>query len=145
MQRRTALSWCVRALAWPRRYGALSFQGLAVSWHARLHVYRANGNISPTMIASFADQATEDIFNGSDTKAARKTLSKELWDVAFRKLQMIEAANDVADLRIPPGNQLEKLKGNLAGMYSIRINKQYRIIFHFESNQATTVQITDYH
>ena len=66
-------------------------------------------------------------------------------NVARRKLRMIEAAKVVEDLRIPLGNRLEKLVGNLDGFYSIRINDQWRIIFKFENGGAENVRITDYH
>ena len=66
-------------------------------------------------------------------------------NVARRKLRMIEAAKVVEDLRIPPGNRLEKLVGNLDGCYSIRINDQWRIVFKFENGGAENVRITDYH
>ena len=66
-------------------------------------------------------------------------------NVARRKLRMIEAAKVVEDLRIPPGNRLEKLVGNLDGFYSIRINNQWRIVFKFENGGAENVRITDYH
>ena len=66
-------------------------------------------------------------------------------NVARRKLRMIEAAKVVEDLRIPPGNRLEKLAGNLDGCYSIRINDQWRIVFKFENGGAENVRITDYH
>jgi proteic killer suppression protein len=96
------------------------------------------------MIVSFHDQTTEDIYNGEDTKAARK-IPKDIWPVARRKLDMINAANDVNDLKSPPGNRLEKLKGNLAGKYSIRVNDQYRIVFEFANGNASDVWLTDYH
>lgn len=66
-------------------------------------------------------------------------------NVARRKLRMIEAAKVVEDLRISPGNRLEKLVGNLDGFYSIRINDQWRIVFKFENGGAENVRITDYH
>lgn len=96
------------------------------------------------MIGSFGNQGTEDIFHGSDTRAARQTLPKELWPLARRKLDMINAAHEVTDLRVPPGNRLEALKGDLRG-YSIRINDQFRIIFRFEAHMAYDVAIVDYH
>ena len=65
--------------------------------------------------------------------------------VARRKLRMIAAAKEVKDLRIPPGNNLEQLAGNLAGLWSIRINDQWRIVFTFENGGADNVRITDYH
>ena len=97
------------------------------------------------MIASFDNEGTEDIWNGDDTKAARKTLDRTLWDIAHRKLDLLNAAHDVMDLRAPPGNRLEKLKGDFAGRYSIRINQQLRIVFSFANGNATDVTIVDYH
>jgi proteic killer suppression protein len=96
------------------------------------------------VILEFSDQSTEDIFNGDDSKAARK-VPKELWSVAHRKLDMINAAHEIGDLKVPPGNRLEKLKGSLAEFYSVRINDQFRIIFKWKEGNADSVQITDYH
>ncbi len=94
----------------------------------------------------FAHQGTQDIFDGNDTKAARSTLPRELWERARRKLDMLNAAISLDDLRIPPANRLEKLKGRLAGYHSIRINDQYRIVFRWENGiGASEVRITDYH
>ncbi|GAC1575335.1 MAG: type II toxin-antitoxin system RelE/ParE family toxin [Polyangiales bacterium] len=95
------------------------------------------------MIASFAHAATEDIFNGRNTKAAR-TVPKELWQIAARKLSALDYAKEVGDLS-SPGNNLEKLKGALKGKYSIRINDQFRIVFNFDRGEASNVVITDYH
>ncbi|MGO9834455.1 MAG: type II toxin-antitoxin system RelE/ParE family toxin [Polyangiaceae bacterium] len=95
------------------------------------------------MIASFADAGTEDIFNGTNTKAARR-IPKDLWRIAARKLSTLDYATDLRDLSTP-GNNLEKLKGALAGKYSIRINDQFRVVFNFERGEATNVAITDYH
>ena len=97
------------------------------------------------MITSFADKATEDIYNGKDSKDARKRLDKALWPVARRKLDMIDAASQVKDLSAPPGNRLEALKGDLAGYYNIRINDQHCIVFKFQTGAASEVRITDYH
>jgi toxin HigB-1 len=97
------------------------------------------------MIASFADPGTRDIYNGADTKAARKTLSKELWSVARRKLDMLDAAHSLEDLKVPPNNKLAKLKRDLAGKYSIRICDQWRVIFVFAGGMASEVLIKDYH
>ena len=96
------------------------------------------------MIASFGNRAAEDIFHGVDSRAAR-ALPVDLWTVARRKLDMIHAARMTEDLRIPPANRLEKLKGDLAGRYSIRINDQFRVIFRFDGGQAHDVSIVDYH
>jgi len=96
------------------------------------------------VIIGFADQTTEDIFNGSDTKQARK-IPSSIWSVAIRKLDMIHAAHEPKDLRIPPANRLEALKGKLSGKHSIRINDQFRIVFTWVDGNAKDVQITDYH
>jgi proteic killer suppression protein len=95
------------------------------------------------VIASYGDEATRDVHYGDNTRAAR-AVPRDIWPVARRKLNQIAAAAQLADLS-SPGNNLEKLKGNLAGLYSIRINDQWRIVFAFESSQASAVQIRDYH
>jgi proteic killer suppression protein len=95
------------------------------------------------VIASFADAATEDIFNGRNTKAAR-SVPRELWQIAARKLSALDYAKELGDLS-SPGNKLEKLKGALKGKYSIRINDQFRIVFAFDRGEASNVVITDYH
>lgn len=97
------------------------------------------------MIESFADKATEDIFNGENTTAARKRLPRNLWNVAFRKLDQIDSAVALDDLKVPPGNRLEALKGKRSGQYSIRINDQFRICFEWDQNNAANVEIVDYH
>jgi proteic killer suppression protein len=96
------------------------------------------------VIANFADRAAEDIFHGVDSKAAR-AIPRDLWPAARRKLDMLNAARIIEDLRIPPANRLEKLKGDLAGRYSIRINDQFRVVFRFDGGQAHDVTIVDYH
>lgn len=96
------------------------------------------------MIISFGDKATDDIFNGIDSNAAR-SIPQVIWKTACRKLDMINASKDLKDLRIPPANRLEKLKGKFAGFYSIRINDQYRIIFKWNQSNAEDVMIIDYH
>jgi proteic killer suppression protein len=93
---------------------------------------------------SVGDAATEGVFHGANTKAAR-TIPKNLWSVARRKLDMLNAATNVAALRIPPGNRLEALKGDRAGSFSIRVNDQYRISFRFEGEDAHDVRCEDYH
>lgn len=97
------------------------------------------------MIKSFADDGTEDIYRGRDTRAARQTCLRILWPVALRRLERIDEAKKVTDLQVPPGNRLEKLKGDYIGYHSIRINDQYRIRFWFSEGGATEVQILDYH
>lgn len=97
------------------------------------------------MIRSFGDDATQDIFDGTNSKKARKSLDSALFPIARRKLDMIDAATNLNDIRIPPSNHLEALKGNLKGWHSIRINDQYRIVFCWTDEGAEEVKITDYH
>jgi len=96
------------------------------------------------VIQSFGDTATEHVFYGEDTRQAR-TIPKAIWPVVRRKLSYLHAATVVADLRVPPGNRLEALKGALAGRFSVRVNDQYRITFRFEAGQASEVRCEDYH
>lgn len=96
------------------------------------------------MIINFKSQATQDIYDGINSKEARK-IPQTVWKVAQRKLDMINAAVSISDLRVPPGNKLEALKGDLDGFHSIRINEQYRIIFLFKDSNAYDVKIADYH
>ena len=81
------------------------------------------------MILSFKNFGTEDIFNGKNTKRARKTCPEQLWKIARRELDQLDSTATIEDLSIPPGNKLETLKRNRKGQYSIRINDQYRICF----------------
>ena len=97
------------------------------------------------MIASFKNQATEDIFNGTNSKVARKALPITLWRIARRKLDQLDSVQDIEELRLPPGNQLENLIGDREGEYSIRINNQYRICFKWNEISPFDVEITDYH
>lgn len=97
------------------------------------------------MIESFADKATEDIFNGVNSTEARRSLPRNIWNIAARKLDQIDSAVLLDDLRIPPGNRLELLRGNRAGQHSIRINGQYRICFLWIEGNAVAVEVTDYH
>ncbi len=97
------------------------------------------------MVLDFADEATEDIFHGKPSKAARRCLPPPLWPAAQRKLDRLNRAKEPRDLADPPGNRLEALKGDYAGYFSIRINDQYRIVFRFERSDARDVQIVDYH
>ena len=96
------------------------------------------------MIGSFADEGTEDIYHGVRSKKAAK-VPANIVSVALRKLDMINAATRLEDLRVPPNNRLEKLAGNLAGFYSIRINDQFRVIFRWSDGVAIDVAIADYH
>ena len=97
------------------------------------------------MIRSFGDRGTEDVFNGKNTPAARRSCPKAVWSTAFRKLDQIDSAMALSDLRLPPGNRLEALKGDRKGQYSIRINSQFRICFRWSAAGADEVEIVDYH
>lgn len=97
------------------------------------------------MIVSFADSATGDIFNGTNSAPARKCLPRDLWSIAARKLDLLDSAEELADLRVPPGNRLEALKADRAGQHSIRINDQYRICFNWSDAGPENVEIVDYH
>ncbi len=89
----------------------------------------------------FADSDTELLFFG---RRPRK-LPNQIWRVAARKLMIMDGAELLQDLRIPPGNRLEKLRGDRAGQYSIRVNQQWRICFRWDRGDAYDVEITDYH
>jgi proteic killer suppression protein len=97
------------------------------------------------MIVSFKNKGTEDVFDGNNTKDARKTCPINLWAVARRKLDQLNASVSLNDLRVPPGNRLEALEGNREGQHSIRINDQYRICFIWTGQGAIEVEIVDYH
>lgn len=96
------------------------------------------------MIVSFGDRATADLYHGRHSSRIRRFPS-EVQRVALRKLDIINAAHRVEDLREPPGNRLKALQGDLAGYHSIRVNDQWRISFRWESNNAHDVSLTDYH
>ena len=95
------------------------------------------------MIRSVKDTTAQNIFDGLNSKAARK-LPQELHRKARRQLDLLNAVTRVEDLKIPPGNQLEALKGTLKGFHSIRINDQWRIIFRWLDGNAEDVKIIDY-
>lgn len=97
------------------------------------------------MIQSFKDAGAEDIFNGENTKEARKSCPMSLWKVASRKLDQLDSVSLLNELNIPYGNQLEDLKGDRKGQYSIRINQQYRICFKWTPLGPDEVEIVDYH
>ena len=96
------------------------------------------------MILSFGDAPTEDIFHGKESRAAR-AIDKAIWSVVRRKLDMVNAAARLEDLRVPPGNRLERLKGDQKGRHSIRINEKYRVTFRFTEWHAHEVRCEDYH
>jgi proteic killer suppression protein len=93
------------------------------------------------VIRSFADDATSKVFERE--RVAR--FGHDLQRMAHRKLLLIEAADELSDLRVPPGNRLEALKGDRAGQHSIRINDLYRICFRSTASEAADVEIVDYH
>jgi len=97
------------------------------------------------MAIEFRNRGTEDVFNGVDTKASRKLVPPQLVDRAREKLFLIDDAEAIQDLRSPPGNRLEALKGDRKGQHSIRINDQYRVCFRWTERGARDVEIVDYH
>lgn len=96
------------------------------------------------MIQSFGDRLAEDLFYDRTSKEVRQ-FPPELRRAARRKLLYVHDAAELMDMRVPPGNRLEALKGKLAGFYSIRINDQWRIVFRWEDGNAKDVQVIDYH
>lgn len=97
------------------------------------------------MIVSFKVEGTEDIFNGKNTKAARKSCPESLWNIAHRKLDQLDSITALNELRIPPGNRVEALTGDRKGQHSIRINDQFRICFIWTDSGPDKVEIVDYH
>ncbi len=97
------------------------------------------------MILSFKDTGTQDIFNGENTKDARKSCPMSLWKVAARKLDQLDSVTTLQELKIPPGNQLEPLLGNRQGLHSIRINEKYRVCFMWTELGPDQAEIIDYH
>ena len=97
------------------------------------------------MIHSFGNSGTEDIFNGENTSAARRTCPQSLWKIAARKLDQLDSVESLDDLRVPPGNRLEALSGDRQGQQSVRINEQYRVCFVWTDFGPDEVEIVDYH
>ena len=97
------------------------------------------------MIQSFKTTGTEDIFNGENTKIARRTCPQSLWKVATRKLDLLDSVDSLDELSVPSGNRLEALAGDRKGQHSIRINDQYRICFVWTDVGPDDVEIVDYH
>jgi len=93
------------------------------------------------MIRSFKDKETEKVFS----RILSRKLPQSFQQTAYRKLRMINNSIDLEDLRLPPANRLEKLKGDREGQFSIRINKQWRICFEWLDGDAYSVEIADYH
>ena len=96
------------------------------------------------MIQSFADAATEALYHGQRVGKVRR-LPADVARIALRKLDMLNTAHQLKDLRSPPGNRLEALKGDLKGLYSIRVNSQWRIVFGWTGAGPSEVALTDYH
>ena len=96
------------------------------------------------MIRSWGSQGTKDIWDGRNTKPAR-AIPRDLWPSVLRKLERIDAAVAIGDLRTPPSYRLEALKGDRCGTYSIRVNRQYHITFRFPDGEAYGVRCEDYH
>ena len=97
------------------------------------------------MIQSFKNTGTEDVFNGENTKAARKICPSSVWKIAARKFDQVDSVTALSELRIPPNNKLEALSGDRKGQHSIRINDQYRICFVWTESGPDQVEIVDYH
>ena len=97
------------------------------------------------MIQPFADPGTLDIFNGEASRRARAACPINLWAVARRKLDQLSVAHLLDDLRAPPANRLEALKGDRKGLFSIRINEQFRVCFRWTAEGPADVEIVDYH
>lgn len=97
-----------------------------------------------SVIRSLGDDTTRDIWNGVNSKAARR-IPMELWPVVRRKLDQIDAVTRLDDLKVPPGNRLHALVGDRAGYHAIRVNDQYRVVFRFDGHHADDVRCTDYH
>jgi proteic killer suppression protein len=97
------------------------------------------------VIQSFRNKGTKDIFNGINSKDARKTCPHSLWEIAAKKLDQIDSVLQLNELRVPPNNKLETLTRERKGQYSIRINDQYRICFEWSEAGPEKIEITDYH
>lgn len=98
-----------------------------------------------SVIRSFADEATEDLFNGVDSRRARARCPRDMWPVVRRKLMQLNRVRDLRELSVPPGKRLERLSGDRQGQHSIRLNDQYRVCFRWEAPYADEVEVTDYH
>ena len=96
------------------------------------------------MIVSFGDEATADLYHNRQTSRVRR-FPHDILSRAIRKLDVLNAAHRLMDLRSPPGNRLETLSGDWAGYHSIRVNQQWRIVFRWQENNAHNVRLVDYH
>ena len=96
------------------------------------------------MIVSFGDKGTEDLFHGRTTSRIRR-FPPQIVRPALQQLDVLNSARALRDLRSPPGNRLEALKGDFAGFHSVRINQQWRLVFRWHEGEASKVTIVDYH
>ena len=96
------------------------------------------------MIRTLADDTTRDIWNGVNSKAARR-IPRGIWPVVQRRLDQLDSVTNLEQLRVPPGNRLHPLVDELTGFHAIRVNDQHRIVFRFEGEHAFDVRCTDYH
>ena len=96
------------------------------------------------MIRTFADDTTRDIWNGVNSRPARR-IPRELWPAVRRKLDQIDTVTRLDSLKVPPGNRLHALVADMAGFHAIRVNDQYRVVFRFDGHDAFDVRCTDYH
>jgi proteic killer suppression protein len=96
------------------------------------------------MIVSFGDRATEDLFHNRPSSRARR-FPQDVVDLALVKMDVLNGAASMLDLRSPPGNRIEALKGDFKGYHSIRVNDQWRLVFRWEGNDAHEVRLVDYH
>jgi toxin HigB-1 len=105
----------------------------------------SNTDIRYAGVLRSTDRGTVDIYLGIDSRAARKACPTSLWSTARRKLDLIATAPALEELRVPPGNRLETLRGDRRGQYSIRVNERYRVCFRWDDSGAADVEIVDYH
>jgi proteic killer suppression protein len=108
-----------------------------------LHGKHATATIT-TVIVSFGDAATEALYHGAADRRTRR-FPRDIVKVILRKLDMLEAASKLEDLRAPPGNRLEALRGDLRGEHSVRVNDQWRIVFRWTPQGPSDVRLMDYH
>jgi proteic killer suppression protein len=96
------------------------------------------------VIRTLADDTTRDIWNGGNSKAARR-IPKDVWPVVRRKLDQIDTVTKPDYLKVPPGTRLHALGGDLKGQHAVRVNDQHRVVFRFEGSDAFDVHCADYH
>jgi toxin HigB-1 len=95
--------------------------------------------------AYFSDGTTEALLLGVDSRRGRRACPQALWPGVRRKLDQLNRVKDLPELGVPPGNRLERFRGDREGQHSLRINEQYRICFRWEESDAYEVEVTDYH